>query len=256
VRRVRAAAHVHSSWSYDASWSLQDIAAAFSRRRYDVVLMSEHDRNFDQHRWEEYQEACLSASSSSITLIPGIEYEDGDHVVHTPVWGGNVPFLDAGRPTLELLGDAAKEGAVAVLAHPWRRNAIARYQPEWAPLLSAIEIWNRKYDGIAPNRQMVALAERENLNPFVSLDFHDSRQFFPLAMSMTLDEAPTAVSIAVAIRSGRFQPEFIGRSVFRFTGGLEEATLHALEATRRALRRPLRGLRKVRLREPSPTAEA
>ena len=48
---------------------------------------------------------------------------------------------------------AQAEGAVAELAHPWRRNAISRYQPEWAPLLSAVEVWNRKYDGVAPHRE-------------------------------------------------------------------------------------------------------
>jgi hypothetical protein len=244
VTTLRVAAHVHSSWSYDGEWSLTDIAAAFSRRRYDAVLMCEHDRSFDQERWEKYRQACRAASNNRITLIPGIEYEDGDHVVHTPVWGAEVPFLGAGRPTLELLGAAQKEGAVAVFAHPWRRNAIARYQPDWAPLLSAVEIWNRKYDGIAPNRHLVSLAARENLTPFVSLDFHTGRQFFPLALSMTLDEEPSAASMAEAIRSGRFEPEFLGRSVFRFTGGLEGATLRALEAVRRGIRGPLGALRK------------
>ena len=188
---VRVAAHVHSSWSYDAEWSLEDIARAFRRRRYDVVLMSEHDREFDQQRWEEYQKACAAASTDDILLIPGIEYEDADNVVHTPVWGENVPFLGSGRPTLELLQLAQAEGAVAVLAHPWRRNAISRYRCEWAPLLSAVEIWNRKYDGVAPHREIKKFADREGFAPFVSLDFHTSRQFFPLAMSVSLAERPS-----------------------------------------------------------------
>lgn len=254
---LRVAAHVHSSWSYDGEWSLEEIAAAFRRRRYDAVLLSEHDRSFDQQRWEDYQQACLAASTDQLTLIPGIEYEDGDNVVHTPVWGADVPFLGAARPTLELLGTAQKEGAVAVLAHPWRRNAISRYQPEWAPLLSAVEIWNRKYDGVAPNRQVAALATRENLSPFVSLDFHTSRQFFPLAMSMTLDGAPTTATVCEAIHSGRFQPEFLGRSVFRFTGGIEGATLRALEMARKGIRRPIREIQRrkggKRLPGPPPT---
>jgi hypothetical protein len=70
---VRVAAHIHSSWSYDAKWSLQDIARAFRRRRYNVVLMSEHDRGFDQQRWVEYQKACMGASAGDILLVPGIE---------------------------------------------------------------------------------------------------------------------------------------------------------------------------------------
>ncbi len=242
---VRVAAHVHSSWSYDADWSLPDIARAFRRRRYDVVLMSEHDRGFDQQRWADYQQACKAASTGDILLVPGVEYEDADNVVHTPVWGENVPFLGAARPTLELLQSAHAAGAVAVLAHPWRRNAISRYQPEWAPLLSAVEIWNRKYDGIAPHRQAAALAETEGFAPFAALDFHTSRQFFPLAMSVSLDRGPSAASLVEAIRLGQCRPEFLGISALRFTGGLEGATLHCLEAVRRGLRGPLRRIQRA-----------
>ncbi len=243
MTRLKVAAHVHSSWSYDAEWSLSEIAKAFRKRRYDVVLMSEHDRSFDQGRWEAYEEACREASSGSITLIPGIEYEDGDSVVHTPVWGENVPFLGAGLSTLDLLRAAQNEGAVAVLAHPWRRNAISRYEPEWAPLLSAVEIWNRKYDGIAPSREAARLAAEADLQPFVALDFHTSRQFFPLAMSVELDEQPSAGPLAEAIRKGCFEPQFLGFSALRFTGGLEGATLRALDAARRGIRGVLRTIR-------------
>jgi predicted metal-dependent phosphoesterase TrpH len=240
---VRMAAHVHSSWSHDAEWSLEDIAHAFRRRRYDVVLMSEHDGGFDQQRWEEYQKACVAVSTDDILLIPGIEYEDADNVVHTPVWGENVPFFGSGRPTLELLQLAQTEGAVAVLAHPWRRNAISRYRPEWAPLLSAVEIWNRKYDGVAPRREIKKFADLEGCAPFVSLDFHTRRQFFPLAMSVSLAERPSQVSLIEAIRRGHCRAEFMGLSALRFTGGLEGATLRALETVRRGVRGPLRQLR-------------
>ena len=120
---VRVAAHVHSSWSYDAEWSLQDIVNAFRKRRYDVVLMSEHDRSFDQHRWLQYQKACAAASTEDLLLVPGIEYEDADNVVHTPVWGNDVPFLGAGRPTLDLLRLAHAEGAAAEAAEPLQASA-------------------------------------------------------------------------------------------------------------------------------------
>jgi hypothetical protein len=242
VTSVRVAAHVHSSWSYDASWSLRDIASAFSRRRYDVVLMSEHDRGFDQQRWEEYQQACKKVSADGILLVPGIEYEDADNVVHTPVWGDNVRFLGSGRPTLDLLRSAQAGGAVAVLAHPWRRNAISRYQPDWAPLLSAVEMWNRKYDGLAPHRAVRQFADREGLGTFVSLDFHTSRQFFPLAMSVTLEDHPSPALVIEAIRAGRCRPEFLGLSALRFTGGIEAVTLRCLESIRQSVRGPLRRL--------------
>jgi predicted metal-dependent phosphoesterase TrpH len=240
MRTVRVAAHVHSSWSYDAEWSLRDIAIAFRRRRYDVVLMSEHDRSFDERTWGEYQVACQEASTDGILLVPGIEYEDSDAVVHTPVWGENVPFFGAGRPTLELLRCAQAKNAVAVLAHPWRRDAISRYQPEWGPLLNAVEIWNRKYDGIAPSRQLRQFASKEGIDPFVALDFHTSRQFFPLAMTMTLAEEPSVASLVDAIREGHGRAEFLGVSALRFTAGIEGTALRSLEMVRRVVRRPLR----------------
>lgn len=240
---VRVAAHVHSSWSYDAHWSLRDIARAFRRRHYDVVLMSEHDRSFDERTWADYQLACQEASTEGSLLVPGIEYEDFDGVVHVPVWGDGVPFLGAARPTLELLRDARAENAIAVLAHPWRRQALSRYEREWGPLLTAIEIWNRKYDGIAPGRQLKRFADREGIDPFVSLDFHTSRQFFPLAMSISLAGEPSTASLVKAIGDGHFRPEFLGLSVLRFTGGLEGAALRSIETVRRGIRGPLRRLR-------------
>jgi predicted metal-dependent phosphoesterase TrpH len=237
---LRIAAHVHSSWSYDAEWSLQDLASAFSRRRYNAVLMSEHDRSFDQQRWLEYRKACEAASTPAITLIPGIEYEDSEGIVHIPVWGDDVPFLGCGRPTLELLRAARAEGAVAVFAHPWRRNAISRYEPEWAPLLSAVEVWNRKYDGMAPRREARSFAAREGLKPFVSLDFHGRRQFFPLAMSVVLEDSSTTTSLIEAIHGGRCKADFLGRSAMCFTGGFEGATLRYLEAARQMARKLIR----------------
>lgn len=236
VTSLRIAAHVHSSWSYDAEWSLHDLATAFRRRRYNAVLMSEHDRSFDNQRWLDYRKACDAASTDELTLIPGIEYEDSESVVHIPVWGDEVPFLGSGRSTLELLRAAQAEGAVAVFAHPWRRNAVSRYEPEWAPLLSAVEVWNRKYDGIAPHRAARSFAAREGLKPFASLDFHSRRQFFPLAMSVVLDEYPTSASLIEAIRGGHCEADFLGRSAMRFTRGFEGAALRYLEAARRVAR--------------------
>src|SRR5438067_13794082 len=114
--RVRVAAHVHSDWSDDAAWSLEAIARAFSRRGYRAILLSEHDHGFTRDRWSAYQQACADVSNNRILLVPGIEYQDGDNVVHIPAWGDGVPFLGASRPTLELLQAAASVGAISVFA--------------------------------------------------------------------------------------------------------------------------------------------
>jgi hypothetical protein len=238
---VRAAAHVHSEWSYDASWPLEALAEAFARRRYDVVLMAEHDRGFDEERWQAYREAC-AAASGRVLLVPGMEYEDSDNVVHIAVWGEDAPYFGHGRATLETLEDARSASCTAVFAHPWRRDAFTRFRPEWAPLLSAVEIWNRHYDGVAPSREGLRLSREHGLAPFVSLDFHTRRQFFPLAMELEVDGTLTPPAVYAALAAGAFRPAALRVSALRFTRGAPGATARGLERTRRAVRGPLRKL--------------
>jgi len=245
VRTIRAAAHVHSDWSYDARWPLPDLARAFARRGYDVVLMAEHDRGFDAERWAAYRMTCAAASSDRILLVPGMEYEDADNIVHVPVWGEEAPYLGHGRPTREILEAARESDAVAVLAHPWRRDAVERFDPDWVPFLAAVEIWNRHYDGVAPNPGGRRFAEQHGLPPFVSLDFHSRRQFFPLAMELEIDGQVTAQAVYVALRAGRFRPAALRVSALRFTGGLAGTTMRGLERSRRVLRGPVRRLERA-----------
>ncbi len=246
-RRVRIAAHVHSEWSYDAHVPLDVIARTFARFGYDAVLMAEHDRGFDERRWIDYQSACASASTSEIMLIPGMEYEDADNIVHTAVWGDGLPFLGAARPTLEILREAHDGGAATLFAHPNRRNAIDRYRPEWRDLLSAVEIWNRKYDGVAPFTEAKALANREGLAGFVSLDFHTRRQLFPLAMTVPVSEREplSRRSVVAAIRAGGARSDLLRFEASRFTHGVPGALMQGLEGLRRSIRTPLRRLTRM-----------
>lgn len=236
MNSVRAAFHVHSLWSDDGARSLSSIVRSFGRLRCSVVFMSEHDRGFNATRWRDYQEACAEASNDRVLLVPGIEYEDSDGVVHLPTWGEGLPFFGSARAPLDLLRDASDAGAFTVLAHPWRRDAIARYLPEWAPLLGGIEIWNRKYDGIAPHPSAREVAERESLTPFASLDFHTGRQLFPLAMRVDAPAAPTLEALLTALREGRTRPEVLGIPVLSLTDGAAGLALRRLERLRRALR--------------------
>jgi predicted metal-dependent phosphoesterase TrpH len=245
VRTIRAAAHVHSEWSDDATWPLDALAAAFARRRYDVILMAEHDRTFDEDRWQAYRRACAEAGDGRILVVPGMEYEDADNVVHVPVWGEDMPFLGHGRPTLETLRAAREHEAVSVFAHPWRRDAVSRFTPEWTPLLAAVEIWNRQYDGVAPNLDCVRLAGEHGLAPFVSLDFHSRRQFFPLAMQIDVDGELTAAAVVDALRAGRFRPAALRISALRFTNGLPATAARGLEHSRRVARGPVRRIERM-----------
>jgi hypothetical protein len=237
IRTVRAAAHVHSEWSDDGSWPLGRIASAFSRYRCAVVLMSEHSRDFTPAKWQEYVEACAAASSPQVTLVPGIEYGDDDDVVHIPVWG-DVPFFGKAPRVGTLLAEVSEASGTAVWAHPRRRDAWRRFDPSWCRHLTAIEVWNRKYDGIAPDRRSVDLIRRHDARAFVSLDFHTRRQLFPLSLALRLDapRSDSAVSpddVYQALQAGRFSPRAFGLPVERLTAGLPAVTLRTLESGRR-----------------------
>jgi hypothetical protein len=182
---ILAACHVHSAWSYDGSWSLEDLSARFNRRGCRVLMMTEHDRGFSAARFLEYRKACAQASTDEILVVPGLEYSDAANRVHVLVWG-DVPFLGEGLPTGKMLAAVKATGGIAVLAHPSRKKAWQCFEPDWADLLLGIEAWNRKYDGWAPSETSSALLKAAGAVPFVGLDFHSQRQLFPLVMALDM----------------------------------------------------------------------
>ena len=60
--------------------------------------MREHSRGWTPSRYDDYVEACAAASQDGLLLVPGIDYEDEDNVVHVAVWG-RLPFFG---PTPEI----------------------------------------------------------------------------------------------------------------------------------------------------------
>jgi predicted metal-dependent phosphoesterase TrpH len=242
MKTLRAAAHVHSDWSDDGVWSLESIARSFRRRRYDVVLMCEHSRDWTARRYDEYVEACAAASPDGLLLVPGIEYEDEDNVVHVAVWG-DLPFF-GGTPDIgELLGEVAAANGSSVLAHPWRRDAWRRFEESWTRNLTAIEVWNRKYDGWAPNRSALEMVRRDGLREFVSLDFHTRRQFFPLAMELRVDTRRLERdAVHSALRAGAFECRAFRRPALHLARG---DGLRGLELCERLRSQAARQLRRI-----------
>src|SRR5688500_514417 len=171
--------------------------------------MTEHDKGFSSERLSEFREACARATSDTLLVLPGIEYSDAENRVHVLVWGP-VPFLGAGLPTGEMLDAVAHHGGVAVLAHPERQAVWESFEPEWQQRLLGIEVWNRKYDGWAPSERGASLVGRAGRIPFVGLDFHTDRQFFPLGMRLGLDGAIDEDSVLAALRAGRCAATALG----------------------------------------------
>ena len=246
VVTLRAAVHVHSDWSDDGCWRLSDLVRGFERRRYRAILLAEHDRGWDDKRWGAYREACRLHSSPRCALVPGIEYGDAENVVHVTVWG-DLPFLGAGRPTLEILEAARAAGGVSVFAHPGRRDAYARFTPEWATMLNGIEVWNRKYDGWAPSREALRLAAAHpHLRVLAGNDFHTRRQFFPF--SLLVEATGEVEEIYAALAAGQYEPRVFSASLGFFAGDPALAAALRLEALRLRVAVPLRRLRRWRAR--------
>jgi hypothetical protein len=229
---VRVACHVHSEWSYDGKWSLRALAEEFRRRGYDALLITDHDRNFSQQRLHEHRCACAEASDEAILLIPGIEYSDSANRIHILVWGP-VPFLGEGLPTDVLLQQVKAHDGVAVLAHPSRREAWQIYDPRWSEVLTGIEIWNRKSDGWAPSRHALELTMGTGAPAFVGIDFHDSRQMFPLALECQTGCVRTEPSILRSLRTGEFTPTVAGWPIESVTHGWAAAVASRAERARR-----------------------
>jgi hypothetical protein len=211
---VLAVCHVHSEWSYDGSWSLEELSAKFSQRGCRVLMMTEHDRGFSSARLDEYRRACAQVSSEKILVVPGIEYSDAANRVHVLVWG-RAPFLGENLPTNEMLDAVKAANGVAVLAHPSRKNAWQCFTPQWVDKLLGIEVWNRKYDGWAPSETAPALLPQADAIPFVGLDFHTQRQSFPLAMALDMETSLTEDTVLDCLRARRCSPRVFGAPLSR-----------------------------------------
>ncbi|MGH7940240.1 MAG: hypothetical protein ACREE6_05865 [Limisphaerales bacterium] len=230
--RIRVACHVHSDWSYDGKWPLSRIAAAFSKRGYQAVLLTEHDRGFDESRRLEHREACRKASTDKILLVPGIEYSDGANCVHILAWG-NVPFIGVDAETETVLAAVAASRGVAVLAHPSRKQAWKQFKPNWAANLAGIESWNRKTDGWAPSREAQLLLNATKIQPFVGMDFHDRRQLFPLAMVLHGNSEVSEAAILESIYAKRCSFKAFGAPVDFLVRGARGTMLRLAEIFRR-----------------------
>jgi hypothetical protein len=244
MTRLRIASHVHSQWSYDGRWTLEQISEAFGRRRYDAVLLAEHDRGFDARRWAQLRAACaaVNADGAGAHLVPGIEYSDPTNTVHIPVWG-DIPFLGEGLDTADLLAAAGTAGGIAVLAHPGRRDAGRRLDPALLRQFTGIEIWNRKYDGYAPSRAAATLVRATpGAIPMASLDFHTPRQFHPLAMLVDLPGEATERDICAALAARRARPAAFRLPATSLTRPPAWQTLRAIELARKRVAKRLKPL--------------
>lgn len=213
--RWRVVVHAHSDWSYDGHWRVGKLARTVSRFGAHILMMSEHSQKFDSSRLAEYRAECAAASTSTMRVIPGIEYSSPGNEIHILTWGLR-EYLGEEVPVDEILDAITHANGVAIFAHPSRRDVWKSFDPAWARRLDAMEIWNRKSDGLARSEAAWRLIQQHNLAPVASLDFHRLRQLFPLYNVL---EAPADLmslpneAMLEAIKSKGLEPRFLGMPV-------------------------------------------
>lgn len=240
---LRTAVHLHSTWSYDGRWTLEELASRFSSLRYDALLMTEHDRGFNSDRWDGYREACRDVSDRfDLTVVPGIEYSDATGRFHVPTWGAE-EFIGEALPAEDLARRLAESAQMTMLAHPTRGDACDRLDGRWLSALRSVEIWNRKYDGVAPNRRALALSKaHRGLLPVVGLDFHSGRQLAPLVMEIFLDGTRTREAIVEAFAAGSCRAMAFGIPAERLSHGAVLPLLEGVDRGWKHVKRAKHGL--------------
>ena len=241
---VLAACHIHSNWSYDGTYTIEELSDKFRSAGYRVLMMTEHDRGFSPERLCQLRQLCEKVTTKDLLVIPGIEYSDAANQVHILVWG-DVPFLGENLPTKETLQKVTEAKGVAVFAHPFRRNAWQCFEQSWGEMLTGIEVWNRKYDGWAPSPIAQDLQRSVGAIPFVGLDFHTHKQFFPIAMAMAIDSAVTEQAVLDCMRSRRVKPRVLG---FEVEGELVRHALPLLGVAEASRKKCAKASRKMKLR--------
>jgi len=236
---IPAAFHVHSTWSYDGQWTLDQIATAFRSRGYNLVFVTEHDQGFTEERRRAHREACERASRDQLLIVPGIEYSDPSNRVHVLVCG-DIPFLGAGKETQYLLEQATDLGGVCVFAHPSRKDSWQLFRKQWLRHLTAVEIWNRKADGWSPSHEARNLVLETGASSIVGLDFHNAKQFFPLAVCVHFEGEPDVTKALQSIRYGSYHCEAFGMHLESFTSGILGCAARVLESSRRLAVRAFR----------------
>ena len=233
---VSAATHIHSEWSYDANWSLAKLVRLFKRFKYNTLLMAEHDKTFDDNKWEQYCAACKKESADGFLVVPGIEYSDPTNTIHIQVWGKDVPFFGHDKATEEILISVKKYGCVSVLSHPMRKEAYRLFKKEWFQILDGIEEWNRKFDGIAPPDGINTVGEQYCLAQFWGLDFHQLNQFVPLLLKIEITGELSYDNVLSSLKNKDCYPQILGLSKEKSRLISKSNKLKKLENYRQSLR--------------------
>lgn len=194
--------HLHSSYSYDAKCTLQDLKEILQDAGASFALMTEHTDEMTAERARAFVAECAALSDQSFIFVPGFEISHHDTHVLAP---GCETFISQHATPAEF-ALWRKAAPLMILAHP-HRNGYETRAP--AGYLDGIEIWNAQYDGkVVPRNGARRLFVREkskraDLRAFAGWDFHRSAHSGGPMLAVEID-ALTAHHVLKALRDGAF----------------------------------------------------
>jgi len=184
-RKLKGAAHIHTSVSYDGIMSVEEISFFFKKKKFDFVLITEHSENVSNGVMNKLIDECKRFSSSEFLIIPGLEFRCRDDL-HILGFGIN-KTLESDDP-LKVIHHISQQGGVAVLAHPTKKN----YALDGMCIeeLDGVEIWNLAYDGkFLPQAKSIRMFKKltkqnPDLKPFASMDLHRKESYYDIAIKI------------------------------------------------------------------------
>ncbi len=120
----------------------------------------------------------------------------------------------------------------------WRIPAVGRLGVPSNPHVGSEPLWELNFAeskdrwiGTEPGRS--SHYSREQARPFVGLDFHEPRQFFPLATVFDVEPPLSEAAVLASMKALRCRSEVFGQPLPQFLNGMTAKSLRTAEFFRR-----------------------
>ena len=240
-KKLKGALHIHSSISYDGIMSVEELSFFFKRKKFDFALITEHSENVSKVIMNKLIDECKKLSSSEFLIIPGLEFSCRDDL---HILGLGVSKTSESDDPLEVTHHIHKQGGVAVLAHPTKKEY--SLDGAWIEELDGVEIWNSAYDGkFLPQAESIKtfkkLAEQNpHLKPFAGMDLHREKDYYNVALRVKENDLNQA-QILKDLKKGNFTVE---SAFFNVKPGMQISPVSLLFVS--AFRKVLNVVRRLR----------
>lgn len=196
--------HCHSTYSYDAKLSLQELRELFVAHGVNFVCMTEHADELTKERAAAFVRECAALSDDTFRFIPGFEVPcRRAHVLMI----GMRDFFGSYAPDLDALRVWTRRAPFVVLAHPVRNGF--KVEDGFLEQLHGLEVWNQQYEGkrVPRIRSLKLFSTLKKKKPSIvatgGIDFHRTEHFSAPLVHLDVAEC-TEAAIVEKLKAGAF----------------------------------------------------